>query len=342
VKYTPIEMGDHVVSINLKGQPIQGSPRTVRIDLPLNMGDATQCVAYGPGLESAVSGETAEFTVEVRNRTGQKINEGGAPIDVFVSWEADGSELSGNDLRIEDNHDGTFKVFYEPKESGHYIVEVVLRNKLQLLYYNHIKSSPFRVPVKAGTDASQTVAFGPGVGDNGPIEDTRPTTFTIQAKDKNGNDMKKGGDDFQVVIDGPKGKIPADIKDNEDGTYTVNYKPNDPGKHKVDVSLKSQPIKGNPFSVNVKEGADEAHSCIESYSFIVRAKTKRGENKKDGGDNFKVQITGPAGEQVIQPKDNGDGSYTCNYKLSGSGKHTIAVTLNDKHIKGSPWTQSVA
>jgi len=194
--------------------------------------------------------------------------------------------------------------------------------------------------VQPGTDASQSIAFGPGL-ENG-IPDTLPTSFTIQAKDRDGKNMKNGGDPFEVKIQGPNGNIPATVKDNEDGTYTVAYQPQDAGKHKIDVNLKGKPIKDAPFSVLVKEGADDSHSCIEGFTFTIRAKTKKNQNKKDGGDDFKVAIQGPRGDVPdVKVKDIGDGTYLVSYKLPDSGEYSVHVTLNGKHIQGSPWKQHV-
>jgi len=173
------------------------------------------------------------------------------------------------------------------------------------------------------------------------IPDTLPTNFTIQAKDRDGNNITKGGDPFEVKIQGPKGPVDANIKDNQDGTYSVDYQPTDAGKHKIDVNLKGKPIKDAPFSVLVKEGADDEHSLIESFTFTIRAKTKRGENKKDGGDNFTVKINGPSGNVPANIKDIGDGTYLVSYKLEESGEHKIDVMVNGKHIKGSPWKQHI-
>lgn len=49
---------------------------------------------------------------------------------------------------------------------------------------------------------------------------------------RNGNNLDKGGDPFDVKIQGPNGPVDAKIKDNQDGTYTVDYKPDDAGKHR--------------------------------------------------------------------------------------------------------------
>jgi len=196
------------------------------------------------------------------------------------------------------------------------------------------------VNIIAGTDANQSIAFGPGLQDG--IPDTLPATFTIQAKDRDGNNIKHGGDPFEVKIQGPRGPVDAKLHDNDDGTYTVTYEPKDAGKHRIDVNLKNQPIKNAPYNVMVKEGADEGHSCIESFSFVIRAKTKKGENRRDGGDNFTVDISGPNGAVPnVTVKDIGDGTYACNYKLPGAGAYTVNVKVNGKHIKGSPWKQNM-
>jgi filamin len=336
VTYLPIDAGTHVVSITLQGTPVAKSPYRVPVTRSLSSADPNYCVAYGPGLEKGYTSEPATFTVEARNCKGERLKTGGHPIDVDIS-DPKGIEIP---VRIVDNRDGTYSVTYDPKEPGIHTVDVVVRNKFLPMYYDHIKDSPFKVKIDAGTDAGQSIAFGPGLQDG--IPDTLPTHFTIQAKDRHGNNMKRGGDPFEVKIQGPKGTVDAKLTDNNDGTYTVDYSPSNAGKHRIDVNLKNQPIKDAPFTVLVREGADEAHSFIEGYTFTIRARSKKGENRKDGGDDFKVDIQGPSGPVPnVSLKDVGDGTYFCSYKLPGAGDYTVNVKLNGKHIKGSPWRQHV-
>jgi len=291
--------------------------------------DALNCVAYGPGLEGGFTSEPSIFTVEVRNSTGQKLNRGGYPIDVDVA-DGSGAEMA---VKVHDNNDGTFTVTYQPVEPGLHHVDVVLRHKIFPIYYEHIKSSPFKVSVGAGTDANKSIAYGPGLEDNKP-SDQLPTNFTIQAKDRNGNNMNKGGDQFEVKIQGPDGPVDSQLKDNGDGTYNVDYAPKTPGKHRVDVTLKGQPIQKSPYFVNVREGADEQTSIIDSYSFIIQAKNKKGGLRKDGGDDFKVSIMGPRGPvNDMSLKDMANGTYLVTYRLPDPGNYVITVTLNGKVLK---------
>lgn len=76
----------------------------------------------------------------------------------------------------------------------------------------------------------------------------------IQAVDKQGEDLKTGGASFDAKVTGPEGediKLPP-IKDNKDGTYTVVYSPNGPGTHKIELSYKSIPLPGSPWTITAK------------------------------------------------------------------------------------------
>jgi len=83
----------------------------------------------------------------------------------------------------------------------------------------------------------------------------------------------------------------------------------------------------------VKEAADEGTSLIDSYSFIIQGKTKKGALRKDGGDDFKVSITGPRGQLNAELKDLNNGTYLVTYRLPDPGNYTIQVTVNGKVLK---------
>jgi hypothetical protein len=95
---------------------------------------------------------------------------------------------------------------------------------------------------------------------------------------------------------------------------------------------------------------------IENFTAKVRSKTKRGAFMSRGGENFAFTVTDRQDE--IQPKlkvctlleivfdrlayplqDNNDGSYTATWVPIRSGAATFAVTVNNKPIQGSPWTE---
>ena len=63
VGYTPTEDGPHKVDVKYDGDSIPGTPKDVNV-LPKT--DTGKVKAYGPGLESALTGQKAQFTVDTR------------------------------------------------------------------------------------------------------------------------------------------------------------------------------------------------------------------------------------------------------------------------------------
>jgi len=197
-----------------------------------------------------------------------------------------------------------------------------------------------RVPIAVGTDAGKTKVWGPGLEDG--VQDNLPTHFNIAAHGTDGQPMRQGGDPFVVRIAGPKGDVPAQVIDNGDGTYRVNYAPTDAGVHKVEVTLRDKQVANSPYTVNVREGADHNTSFVETSSFVIRARTKRNANMTRGGENFAVAIAGPQGPVQNTLKDNQDGTYTCTYKLApdARGQYTFQLQVNQKDLLGTPFQVS--
>jgi len=314
---------------------VANSPYRVNIDSSPNDADAAGSNAFGPGLQEAIVGEPANFTIQARNKKGDKIPHGGHAFDVEVLGPAD----EPVDVKIIDNKDGTYAVSYHPLEQGRHRVEVVLRGE-NPLFYEHVANSPFIVDADVGTDPSQSLVFGPGVEDG--VLNTKPATFTIKARDRGGQDTGKGGDPFEVRITDQNGKaLDAPIVDNGDGTYNVSYEPTGTGRHKVDVRLKGKPVGNTPVSVNVKEGASYEHTGIESFSFLIRTKTKANKEKKEGGEVFDVAVRkGHEEIKTVKIQDVGDGTYSVTYTLPTTGDYNVEVKLNGHHIKGSPYKHS--
>jgi len=332
VNYRPLDKGNHTIVVNYEGKPVAKSPYHVNIDVSPNDADASGSNAFGPGLQEAIVGEPANFTIQARNKKGDKIPHGGHPFDVEV--------LGPNDepveVKIIDNKDGTYAVSYNPTEQGRHKVEVLLRGE-NPLYYDHVGQSPFIVDAEVGTDPTQSLVFGPGVEDG--VLNTKPAQFTIKARDRNGVDTGKGGDPFEVKVTDQNGKpVDSPIVDNGDGTYTVTYEPTGVGRHRVDVRLKGKPVGNTPVSVNVKEGASYEHTGIESFSFLIRTKTKANKEKKEGGEVFDVTVTkGSEDVKTAKITDVGDGTYNVFYTLPAPGDYNVGVKLNGHHIKGSPY-----
>jgi filamin len=348
VTYVATHPGKHTVSVTLKDKPISGSPWTVPVDrAPV---DVTQTLVHGPGLEGGVQGEPGVFTIESRDRLGQKIKFGGDPYKVSVKGPFREEEAP----KIVDNKDGTYTVTYLPIDYGKHEIAVTLETK-------PVAKSPYHVNIskpKGYPDALQCYAEGRGLKE---ADTATPAEFKIFARDSNGQPVTPPSNPFLVEITKPDGSdLPAQVKDNKDGTYTVTYNPTEVGKHEIVVGLKNpvapqywEHIKDSPFSVNVVPGTDADKTRVYGPGiedgvqdnlpthFNIEARDRLGNPIREGGDPFDVKIHGPKGEVPAKITDNGDGTYRVDYAPEHAGNHRIDVTLRDKPVAKSPYNINV-
>eukprot|EP01125_Pyxidicula_operculata_P021818 TRINITY_DN8667_c0_g1_i1.p1 TRINITY_DN8667_c0_g1~~TRINITY_DN8667_c0_g1_i1.p1 ORF type:complete len:745 (-),score=216.17 TRINITY_DN8667_c0_g1_i1:63-2297(-) len=336
VTYMPTDMGDHKVEVKLNNQPVDKSPYLVPISANSDLASPDRSYAEGPGLQPGNKNtEPATFTIHAVGPDGKPKKKGGDLFDVQI-------EDPNNNIitpSIVDNKDGTYDVTYQPTIPGDYNVDVILRNPAKPLFYDHVKNSPVQVAIKPGTDAGQSIAYGPGLEPG--VTNTEPAVFTIESRDCLGNPIKEGGEPFNVDIDGPKGKVPAKVTDNGDGTYNVVYNPTDVGDHVVNVSLGGVPIKDAPFHVNVSSAGWPQNTVIEDYEFLIRVRDKRNKEVHEGGEDVVVKVAGPNGDVPVSLTDNKNGTYTVKYNASHKGQYSVSVLLKGDHVVGSPVNHTV-
>jgi len=208
------------------------------------------------------------------------------------------------------------------------------------------------------------MCFAKGKGVEGGFA-RRPLPFTIHSRTVDDQPvMGKWKQDFKVVVTGPTGEVPNELKDNGDGTFGCKYIAPVGGDYKVAIDLMgdknrgqdSGPIKGSVYSLKVREPADpkncwaEGPGLIKSVEgkpayFTVHARDK--DNKPVPGEIVKCDVklvekapdaAGGSGEPPVDVKDNGDGTYSVRYDPQVAGKYRINVTVgpDDKSIKDMP------
>lgn len=146
------------------------------------------------------------------------------------------------------------------------------------------------------TQAEHTICYGPGLlKNNAP---GHKSIFNIQARNKNGVNRESGADEFKIVIhhlnkkvmvekvrevEDFEGKtvqekyeeeeiqdveVPFELKDNDDGTYTVEYKVDEDAEEvNIDIQYSDAvgeytPIRGNPFKSSWKKGQNKANNTM--------------------------------------------------------------------------------
>lgn len=111
------------------------------------------------------------------------------------------------------------------------------------------------------TRAHKSLAFGPGLlkGASAGV----PVVFVIQARNDLGENRKSGADIFVVNLHQGEAEMACDVKDNEDGSYTCTFTPQE-GEAKVDILFQNEKkelfhIRGSPFNSVFKVGPAEAN-----------------------------------------------------------------------------------
>jgi uncharacterized protein (DUF2141 family) len=274
--------------------------------------------AEGPGLVEGKTTRSNPFTIHAIDADGNAVPHGGDPFVVGISGP------SSSPANIKDNGDGTYSVDYVVDTAGDYVIDVSLHGL-------PIKDSPFKVLIKPNVDPNFSYAEGPGL--EGAV-DNEEAHFTIFARDGYDQPRTEGGDDFEVIIDGPE-RVPVKLVDNGDGTYAVSYLPVIAGDYVIQVNLEGQPIKNSPHSVKVTEGIDLENTGFTTFSFTIQTRDKNKQSRSFGGDLFQVDASGPAALDV-DTSDNGDGSYTARFIPPLPGQYEFVVTFNGRKLTSKP------
>jgi hypothetical protein len=234
--YYPQKTEIHTVAVMLQNphEPlfsdhIKDSPFYVAVAAGIDPG---KCVLEGPGLQSGVPEDTkpATFRIHPKDINGEDVLDGDEPFDVEVIGP-DGKKVP---VDINKNPDGSYDVTYHPKVAGPHKINVLRKGPNG---DKHLANSPYNVDVIEGADDENTHVGW--------------YSFTIQARDKKGNPLTKGGDIVEVTIkcDARGAEPVGDITttDNQNGSYTVVYKLEEPGKYIIHVNINGKKLKGSPI-----------------------------------------------------------------------------------------------
>jgi len=187
----------------------------------------------GKGLLGAEVGTPASFNILV---TGS----GKVPVDV---------DMDKLVVIIESRAGGSSKAYPEKISSGKYKTNFTAGsaglNTVRIVY--------------DGQDVcSQNVTFDTGVDPrycvvvNAPrnVDVGAQASFVIDSKSGLGLKLARGGEKFDVGVDGPDNGVQGlVVRDECTGSYTVRFRLMSPGKYKFFCTLRKTPISGSPFEV---------------------------------------------------------------------------------------------
>ncbi|CAI5447621.1 unnamed protein product [Caenorhabditis angaria] len=303
VKYTPKVHGSHELSILQNGAQLQGTPIKFFVD---SYGDGYATV-YGSGLQTAIVGEPATFTVCAKGSHAKELS---------VSIEGPAS----SNIKIHDNKDGTCSVAWVPPVPGEYKVHVKLGGKA-------VRDSPFKVLVMGEGQKRSHLSVGSTSEVALPINETELKGISASIKSPAGIEEPC----FVRIVDG--------------GRLGVSFTPREAGEHLITVKRDGKLVPRAPFKIKVdKSQVGDASKVEVSGTGKAKAVTLQPnellvDTTKAGYGGLSVSVQGPS-KAELTCKEVKAGLIKVIYTPSEPGVYAIAIKFADHHVKDSPLTVS--
>lgn len=189
-------------------------------------------ILTGRGLAAAQSGETAHFTIDaVQASPGRPeiilTYPNGTPVPVDLTQPRPGESI--------------WLATYTPSRSasGPLNLTVKWNNRL-------VKGCPLTVQVGTSVDATKVLCSGEGLRHGVVGREIRSWIDTRRA----------GPGELTAHCTGPRKVAYCELYDHGDATFTLNIKPQEPGRHLLTIKYGGQNINGSPFSVRIAGAPD--------------------------------------------------------------------------------------
>uniref|UniRef100_A0A7N9CG72 Filamin B n=1 Tax=Macaca fascicularis TaxID=9541 RepID=A0A7N9CG72_MACFA len=359
VTYIPDKTGRYMIGVTYGGDDIPLSPYRIRAT---QTGDASKCLATGPGIASTVkTGEEVGFVVDAKTAGKGKVT--------CTVLTPDGTEAEAD---VIENEDGTYDIFYTAAKPGTYVIYVRFGGV-------DIPNSPFTVMATDGEVTAVEEApvnacppgFRPWVTEEAyvPVSDMnglgfKPFDLVIPFA------VRKGEITGEVHM--PSGKTATpEIVDNKDGTVTVRYAPTEVGLHEMHIKYMGSHIPGISFIprevgehlVSIKKNGNHVANSPVSIMVVQseigdarRAKVYgRGlsegrtfemsdfivDTRDAGYGGISLAVEGPS-KVDIQTEDLEDGTCKVSYFPTVPGVYIVSTKFADEHVPGSPFTVKIS
>lgn len=336
-EYVPEKPGLHNMTFKLGGIPMRDAP----LQIPITDGfDPKRSHFVGKGLEKLYRDIPKTVLLQANDPYGNPLQSGGADLDM------DAVDYKGDKISTKKGYykgNGLYPVTFTPKELG--LVELKLKSNHQPIpgkvFYAYCEDASH------APDPVQCLVDGPP---QGSMQVGVPSLFKVTLKDKNGDQLKSGDDDVEVLVNGPNNKPvaePVNPLDLQDGTYNIEFTPKEPGKYTIDVKVLGQSIKGLPLTEVAAPGNLEGDAFISSRSIDIRLRDECGNPIENEVEIDKIDVNfqlanGEATNDVIyKRKLIGSGICRIKYQTLKQGDYLINVLVDKEHIVGSPFKVSV-
>ena len=317
-KYTPMEIGEHVVTVKFGGDQIPGSRFRVQVEPPT---DPSKCITTGLGVapQGVRVKELAPFTVKSKEA-------GAGEVTVAVTGPKGKIPCEKKSAPYVDDFS------YKPEEVGKYTVDVKFAGK-------HVPGSPFPV---AATDASKVKITGPGMnGELLPVN--KPLKYKVNAQGAGPGNLASRVQLGPAVDVADVTDLPTEITDHKNNTYDIDYTPSCAGVERMNVTFGESPIPNTPIHLNIYDsskviasgpGLQAGNKTDQPTHFAV-------DMRQAGEGQLQISLSGPE-EIPVSVKDQANSMVRCEYTPTMAGEYAFNILFQGEPIPKSPFRVPVS
>ena len=343
VRFTPVQKGQHVITLQSATQPDFKCSYTVYIQEITSK----ESPAYAINSDFKATRSTSESINQIDISSIEQINK---PVFIGVTdptvftlkeWKRQSIPLirivhveTKNVLphTVSENNNNTFSISCRPIQPGLHKITVTCDAK-------PVPGTPLLFEAFHVQGADGVKLEGPGV--ESPLVVMDKTEFNINAR-------HAGPGDIEVTICNAFGYLPVEIVDHDDYTYTARYQPITTGDYTIEVLFNGENVKQTPRKINVLA----AISVTKIEPKIKRRVRKKDEpifaNAEDATEfvviyetkdpiKFKILNTETNETLKYKAKRHRDGTFSLICRPEHPGNHVIKVYENGELITKSPY-----
>ncbi|TRY63575.1 hypothetical protein TCAL_00888 [Tigriopus californicus] len=321
IRFLPQEYGEYALAVKFNGILLPFCPMRGLLDGGEASKGSGKVKLTGTGLVSAICQEDNFFMID-GSRAAQ-----GTP-DVKLT-DATNLPLA---VRLRKVDADVYEARYSPSTPGDYMLSIKWAGHL-------IKGCPLNITASPGSaseqPASKVFCSGEGLRGGTLGKDIRSFIDT----------RKAGPGELSLHCVGPRGKTAyCELNDHQDGTFTLNLKPQEAGRHQLAIKYGGNHVKGSPFTVRVSGSPDPDkvkvygpgidHGVLAMYQSRFICDTRGA-----GAGQLTVRIRGPKGafRVEMQRESQKDRTILCKYEPTEPGDYRIEVKWSGENVPGSPF-----
>ncbi|CAB3237329.1 unnamed protein product [Arctia plantaginis] len=308
--------GEQELELTYNGALVAGAPRRALLAPPAS---ADRVTLAGRGLAHASPHAPAVFTID-GSAAGP-----GAPEASLMSPDGDNIPVP-----LTAAGPGLWRATYTPRNVGDHQLRVLWAGRL-------VKGCPLTVSVSAGGesgDASRVVCSGPGLAGGVLGRDIRAWLDTRRA----------GPGELTAHCTGPNKVAYCELYEHGDGTFTLNVKPAEAGRHMLSIQFAGEHVPGSPFVLKVAGAPDPSKvrvygPGVEPGVLATFQSRFLCDTRGAGAGQLTVRVRGPKGafRVEMQRESQKDRTILCKFSPTEPGDYRVEVRWAGRHVPGSPF-----